>query len=390
MSRKVNTALAAALLISQCFAAFGAPKLPSGPAGKGRFGAYYTTLKYSPEWDAQWRVGNKADVVVRFDEYDYRLVFWRGTNFMPFWVNECGMWSSQGSVERSDATPKFDKQCKYCFASVIESNDARAVVRWRYALLNKDGLLINTDPLTHWNDWVDEYYYIYPDAVVVRNVKLYSSDLKSPIISNRRTYLVDPRITHGIPGSSEMSTIFSGKDVKSGSADNIFESWPVLGESDGIEKTASLVYTVDPYGQDKTSKSWLFMSTLKKRNERIMNLTNSWLAAPKLTAAGCNSSGYDQTQRAYQLNCEKATAAVQLKLDASEGYPVYNPAFVIKGWGKRDISLSIDGKPIKRGPDFRYGFRKTETVSDLIVWVKCESQKPITIEIRINLVGGVM
>jgi len=38
--------------------------LPSGPPGPGRFGAYYTTLKYYDAWDAPWRVGEHADVIV--------------------------------------------------------------------------------------------------------------------------------------------------------------------------------------------------------------------------------------------------------------------------------------------------------------------------------------
>ena len=38
--------------------------LPSGPPGPGRFGAYYTTLKYYDAWDAPWRIGEHADVIV--------------------------------------------------------------------------------------------------------------------------------------------------------------------------------------------------------------------------------------------------------------------------------------------------------------------------------------
>ncbi|MHC4186308.1 MAG: hypothetical protein ACYSR4_10305, partial [Planctomycetota bacterium] len=55
-------------------------RLPSGPKGVGRFGAYYETLKYEPAWDKLWKVSDHADVVVRFDEFDHRFVFWRGTS----------------------------------------------------------------------------------------------------------------------------------------------------------------------------------------------------------------------------------------------------------------------------------------------------------------------
>ena len=47
--------------------------LPSDPSGPGRFGAYYTRLKYSLTWDRPWRVGPLADVVVRFDDRDQQL-----------------------------------------------------------------------------------------------------------------------------------------------------------------------------------------------------------------------------------------------------------------------------------------------------------------------------
>lgn len=43
------------------------PVLPSAPKGAGKFGAYYTTLKYEEVWEAGRRVGPNSDVVVRFD-----------------------------------------------------------------------------------------------------------------------------------------------------------------------------------------------------------------------------------------------------------------------------------------------------------------------------------
>ena len=67
-------------------------RLPSGPPGKGRFGAYYTRLNYYDAWDRRWRVGDHPDIVVRFDNEAYRFVFWRGTNYVPCWATENGIW----------------------------------------------------------------------------------------------------------------------------------------------------------------------------------------------------------------------------------------------------------------------------------------------------------
>ena len=68
-------------------------------------------------------------------------------------------------------------------------------------------------------------------------------------------------------------------------------------------------------------------------------------------------------------------------LDASDDSPVVNPAFVIKNWGREDAALRVNGKTIKRGKDFRFGHRHRLEGSDLIVWVKKSSIKPVRIKI---------
>jgi hypothetical protein len=55
-------------------------ELPSGPPGEGRFGAFYTTLKFQESWDRLRRIGSDSDVIVRFERSPIRLVFWQGTN----------------------------------------------------------------------------------------------------------------------------------------------------------------------------------------------------------------------------------------------------------------------------------------------------------------------
>jgi len=43
------------------------------------------------------------------------------------------------------------------------------------------------------------------------------------------------------------------------------------------------------------------------------------------------------------------------------------------------VKLKVDGKKIKRGKDFRFGHRHRLDGTDLIVWVKKDSTKPIKI-----------
>jgi len=158
------------------------PVLPSGPKGPGRFGAYYTRLKYAEEWENPWRVGDAADVVVRFDENPNRLIFWRGTSYIPAWVTENGIWytnefyETQNQAMETSAEPMADKQARFSHARILESNEARVVVLWRYSPVSVNYDLVHVDPLTGWGDWVEETYTVYPDGTCVRKIKVWSSN----------------------------------------------------------------------------------------------------------------------------------------------------------------------------------------------------------------------
>ena len=122
----------------------------------------------------------------------------------------------------------------------------------------------------------------------------------------------------------------------------------------------------------------------------LVPLAKSWLQAPqlKLLAPGFSSEGYEQAERAYILTCNTPGRpfSLGLELSASEDSPVVNPAFIIKKWGQGGGMLHIDGQRIRRGRDFRLGHRHRLEGSDLIVWVKKESTKPI--KISLSPVGG--
>ena len=163
-------------------------QMPSGPAGPGRFGAYYCNLKYYPEWDNLWRVASDPDIVVRFDQSGTRMVFWRGSRYSPAWVSENGLWMADQSVEAFYGRPSLDKEgcfehmqdrrCRYSHVRVIENTDARVVVHWRYAPVSAHDHIWNEDPKTTRGCWVDEYYYIYPDQTAIRNVSWKTGTLR--------------------------------------------------------------------------------------------------------------------------------------------------------------------------------------------------------------------
>ncbi|HEY2469537.1 MAG TPA: LamG domain-containing protein [Terracidiphilus sp.] len=163
------------------------PSLPSGPPGKGPFGAYYATLKYDDLWDAPRRVARDSDVVIRFDQSPIRFVSWQGTNYIPAWVTENGKWYSDEFVETGglpgcpdggDCEPMSDKHNRYSHVRILESTPARAVIHVRYGQCEVEhSICANPDPFTGWTDWADDYYTVYPDGVAARKAVAWTSNL---------------------------------------------------------------------------------------------------------------------------------------------------------------------------------------------------------------------
>jgi hypothetical protein len=186
-------------------------RLPSGPQGTGRFGAYYTSLSFYPAWDALWRVGPHADLVVRFDSSPARVIFWRGTQYSPAWVTGNGLWMADQSVEGYDDDYTWehmnDKQNRYSHVRVIENHDARVVVHWRYAPVNVNDELMNVSERLNNGAWVDEYYFFYPDATGVRKVTWKRDTLGEPIQFQESIPLAHPGQTQGEVVNAEYARV---------------------------------------------------------------------------------------------------------------------------------------------------------------------------------------
>ncbi|MCX6877568.1 MAG: Ig-like domain-containing protein, partial [Verrucomicrobia bacterium] len=159
-----------------------ARRLPSGPENSGKFGAFYTPLKFCEEWDAQWR-GDGPDVVVAFDHAAFRMVCWRGISYAPCFVTEKGNWMSNEFVERKWDTgtgcfeSMSDKQARFSHVKILENSDARAVVFWRNSPVGVNYQQKYVNEETGWGDWSEETYTVYPDGVAVRKVVLWSGNL---------------------------------------------------------------------------------------------------------------------------------------------------------------------------------------------------------------------
>lgn len=431
------------------------PALPSGPPAVGRFGAFYTTLRYDEMWDEPRRVGPDSDVVVRFDEAPIRMVFWQGTNYGGDWVTENNKWYTDEFLETGgkvdcpggeDCEPMSDKQNRYSHIRILENTDARAVVHWRYGLCEVVNYsCANPDPDTGWPDWADEYFTIYPDGIAVRKQVLWTSNFKTwhefqetivingpgqrpedniqpdaLTIGNMKGETATYSWENGAPKKNMekpanpniqvvnlkskwkpfqiVSPVNSSVKAYTGEPTySMFEwwnHWPVSQvRSSGISAVApdrpshsslSHIYW-EPYAQtaDSMTKILLHGLTTKSASD-LVPLAKSWLSPPsvELTAPSFQSEGYDPAQRAFVIVRKpgSSTSHLQLLLKASSESPLVNPAFVLKNWGDSDPKLSLDGKPVVRGTNFRYGFVPHLEGTDLIVWLATESTKPIKLE----------
>lgn len=155
---------------------------PRLPAQSTHFQAAYTSLKLYPQWDRLWRTGPYSDVVVSFGKLPVHYVFWRGANYGPNMVTENGIWMSDQSFEShtnvGTAEHMNDKHNLHASISILENTPARVVLHWRYALVDVLDNFADVDPNTGWGDWADEYFYIYPDGVAVRNGTIHGTKAK--------------------------------------------------------------------------------------------------------------------------------------------------------------------------------------------------------------------
>jgi len=427
--------------------------LPAGPKGEGPFGAFYAHLKYYEQWDNFWRVSDYPDIVVRFDKAPYRFIFWRGTSYIPHWVTENGIWydnefnETWGHGAVGCAEPMSDKQCRHSNVRIIESNSARTVVHWRYALVDNYYHFARVDERTGWGDWTDEIYTIWPDGVAVREITLHSTAPAEPhewhegimvlgpgqtpesilepeaitlanIKGETHTYswaqappkkmnelevpcihLVNTKSTYKpfvivTPESQPRVSAYRGEIRREVSIFPWWNHWPTAqNPSDGrwamaADRAAhsSLTHIKwKAYSETKNTMTKIMLNgmTDKKAGE-LASLAKSWAKPPKLEVAGSGfvSEGYDPTQRAYIIRAEKPQGDLEFTISASEESPVVNLPLVVKNWGRRWVSLSINGNRVRRGDDFRSAIVNKLESSDLVVWAKVDSVKPLKVTIN--------
>jgi len=422
--------------------------MPSGPKGVGAFGAYYTQLNYCEEWDRLWRVSDHPDVVVRFDESPTKVIFWRGTGYIPAWVTENDRWVSDQGPEIYKGMcfeDMSDKQCRFSHVRIIENTPARILVHWRTALPNVKYEATNVDPQTGWEPWGDDYYYIYPDGVCVRYQRAWGPNIhefqQSEVLcqpgtkpqdvmeaeaitvmdmnGDTNTYSWEKAYGKRLPAEKEVNGPIQIINLKSKNRHYVigesgahfkpftfgalkgysnfpnWNHWPVAQlPNDGRVAPApdrpssscpGTLYPVRHKGEGVQQYVRNLYGMTDQDPKHLATLARSWNNAPELKLYGDSFSdeGYDKNQRSYVLSYKANGKLSPLTFDiqASQESPIVNPAFVIKNWGDSEPELKLDGKNIKRSKAFRFGHRHTLEGTDLIVWIKAESTKPMALSI---------
>ena len=406
--------------------------LPGNVDGKNaeKFGANYTKLKFNELWDNLWRTSDYPDIVVRFDELPTSVVYWRGTNYGPGWVTENNRWMSDQSCEIMNFfgcdEHMADKQNRYSHVRLIENSPARVVIHWRYASSDI------TYSFENRKTWADEYHYIYPDGTAIRYVTYHDKykpgwqdvqffappgespedqiNLQALMVANLAGDVGKMDWTNGIPRNNIKNAVISVVNFKSDyKVDVIYpqdqiEGIGAWGEQERLDK--SKTHFAGPWNhwpvsqmpndgryaprQDRVTHSALggagprdfaLYGFTNKDIKELIPLGRFFNSAPAVEIVkGASGAKFVQSEKAYHIDVTEP--AISFSINASGESPLVNPAFVLKNWKYSEVKLTIDGKSIQRGKDFRYGVEyDTAGKPQLIVWIKYQSEKKTEFEL---------
>jgi len=416
-------------------------RLPTIEKNPGHFGAFYTKLKYYDGWDNLWRVDQDPDVVVCFDNSPVKFIFWRGIRYGPCWVSENENWMTDQSLEtwgngKNDIEGCFehmqDRHCRFSHVRIIENNDARAVVHWRYALVSSHGSTWMPDPKTGWGCWVDEYYTIYPDGSAIRKVSWnkgstgraiqYQESLPVTQPGQRSDQLLESDYvqvadyeynTRGVSVDPSKKPSDWNKHYTIQQFQFKSQNKPYICFEPGNSMWVRWIngsYNHFPVNQARSDGRWartldrpthimsspcsdpilhevgnrLFWHALYGMNTmtttELVTFGRSWAYAPKLsTGSVCVSKGYDRSQRCYQIENTSGTSnPCEITLQGSKDSPVLNPAFRIKNWHANGAKILVNGKA---HTNYKVGINRELEGTDLVVFITINKVAPVKITV---------
>jgi hypothetical protein len=135
------------------------------------FGAYYTHIVTSDEFEKYSRTGDYADIIVDLGKENGKFVFWRGSSYLPYWETAKGekVYADEIIPRSGDGSKTMpDKVNSFSVVKIIENTANTVVVHWRYLPVFGKG---NPHSEVIVNNFVDEYFTFSPNGTVQRTIK---------------------------------------------------------------------------------------------------------------------------------------------------------------------------------------------------------------------------
>lgn len=421
--------------------------------GTGKFRGYYANLNYYEVWDNMWRFGDYPDVVVEFENSPTKFIFWKGTNYIPYIANDKNQWYSNEFNETWGTgggtgcqEPMSDKKLLTTSVRIVEQSDVRVVVNWRCALMDtKMNIQANFDTNSGWGDWIDWDYYIYPDGVAVKKMRLWTSGRlnhewqegmilvgenthpeevieQSPVYffindegeklacnwadaSKIKVDYADKRIfVANLKSDWDPFTIcdFTAGDIYNSaeiSPYSVFCSWnhwpTALIKSDGryssypdrVSHSSLNHIRWDEYANHTSElapyqEKILMEGMTNKSPEELYPLSCSWLSPAAIEIeSGADCAEYDASQRAYVVGAN--SESLSLKIQATPENPVVNLCLQVKNWHSSEkATVKINDSKMKP-VRLRQGIiRDTDGKRALLIWLEMESREPFAVKVN--------
>jgi hypothetical protein len=324
-----------------------------------------------------------------------------------------------------------DKQTRHSYARLIENNDARVVVHWRYPCVDVGYVCINR------MNYTDEYHTIYPDGTGIRKVVYNNTTTEAPGFQDIQ-YFTNPgetaldvvklnavKVANTRGEIDEMVWVKPNKNPQTDLEDatiqyiNTKSTWkvyalypePGIGTWGDFEQSK---YTDDPFAgpwnhwpislvpsdgryavaHDRVTHFALGAGDAGEEaivhygftDQDIISLiprTKYWQNPPEVSnVKGLVFIEFDKAQKAYVFGKGQGEQ-MSFTVEAANQSPLVNPAFEIHDCGQNDIALKINGKSISKGKEFRLGQEYDKAGNPmLVIWLEYKSEKPVSINLN--------
>jgi hypothetical protein len=183
-----------------------------------------------------------------------------------------------------------------------------------------------------------------------------------------------------------------------GKAPHVFQTWPSDPGDEGYSVSLGHALNWWHYKRNDTILEQVYLSGMinsEDPGKELLPLAKSWLNYPQFLMDGFEQSytniTYDLAQRAYIIpDEEKGPRNIRFELgfpeefEQEEDLPVniVNPVFIVPDWGNSDASITVNGRELSQGEDYRIGHEEGKTGINLVIWLDYDAEKKTSFEIR--------